>query len=105
MKHARRSLPLVIALAAAGLPATAACRSVPAASAKHDPKFPIADARAKALAQVPGGTLVAEELEFEAKRWIYSFEIKPKGETGKRIKEVNIDADTGELVSVDTEED
>jgi uncharacterized membrane protein YkoI len=54
---------------------------------------------------VPGGAVVAEELEFEGKRWIYSFEIKPKGEKGKRIKEVNIDADTGVVVSVDTEED
>ena len=105
MRHVRRSLTLVIALATVGLPLTVACRTVAAESAKHDPKFPIADARAKALAEVPGGTIVAEELEYEGKRWIYSFEIKPKGETGKRIKEVNIDADTGALVSVDTEED
>jgi uncharacterized membrane protein YkoI len=76
-----------------------------ALSKKHEAKFPLADARAKALALVPGGTLVSEELELEGKRWIYSFEIKPKGEKGKLIKEVNIDADTGVVVSVETEQD
>jgi len=37
-------------------------------------------------------------------RWIYSFEIKPTGEKGKLITEVNIDADTGDVVGIDTED-
>ncbi|MEP7127063.1 MAG: PepSY domain-containing protein [Byssovorax sp.] len=104
MKHVRLSLALATSLALAapmfGLAAIAHAEATP-----HVAKFPRAAARAKALAQVPGGTVVAEEVEFESKRWIYSFEIKPKGETGKLIKEVNLDADTGDLISVDTEQD
>jgi len=53
---------------------------------------------------VPGKVL-AEELEHEGGRWIYSFEIKPTGETRKLIKEVNIDADTGAVVDIGTEKD
>ena len=33
----------------------------------------------------------------------YSFEIKPAGETRKIVKEVNLDADTGAVVSVEVE--
>ena len=105
MKSIRRSLVLLTALASFAPWVAVAPPIASADTKKHQPKFPIADARAKALAQVPGGTLVAEELEYEGKLWIYSFEIKPKGEKGKLIKEVNIDADTGALVSVDTEMD
>lgn len=46
----------------------------------HQAKLSIGEARAKALDLVPG-RVIAEELEHEGGRWIYSFEIKPKGET------------------------
>ena len=101
MKPIYRSIGLALLLggaSAAGI-ATAA-----AAAETHQAKVAIADARAKALSLV-AGTLVKEELEHENGRWIYSFEIKPIGEKGKSIKEVNIDADTGMLVSIDTEKD
>jgi uncharacterized membrane protein YkoI len=75
-----------------------------AGDSKHQPKIPMAEARAKAMVLVPGA-LIAEELEQEGGRWIYSFEIKPKGETRKIIKEVNIDADTGAVVGIETEKD
>ena len=77
----------------------------PSHRAKHQAKIAKDVARATALAQVPG-TVKAEELEREGGRWIYSFEIRPTGETRHLIKEVNIDADTGELVGkIDTEKD
>jgi uncharacterized membrane protein YkoI len=70
----------------------------------HQAKVPIETARKTALERVKG-TVKAEELEKEHGRWIYSFQIKPEGEEGKTIKEVNVDADTGEVVSVETEKD
>ena len=94
-----RSLALAIALGAlAPLVASPAF----ADDQEHRAKIPMEEARAKALALVPGN-IVSEELEHERGRWIYSFEIKPTGEKRKIVKEVNIDADTGELVSIETE--
>lgn len=69
---------------------------------EHRAKVPLAQARERALRRVPG-TVVHEELEREHGRWIYSFEIRPQGEHGKRVKEVNIDSDSGELVNIETE--
>lgn len=80
--------------------AVAAPRKRPAAH--HVAKLALVDARKLALARVPG-TIKAEELEKEHGRWIYSFEIKATGETKKVIQEVNLDADTGEVVNVETE--
>jgi uncharacterized membrane protein YkoI len=71
---------------------------------QHQAKVSMADARAKALALV-AGVVRHEELEHEGGRWIYSFEIKPTGETRKIIKEVNIDADTGALVGIELEDE
>ncbi len=64
----------------------------------------MAVARRTALTRVPG-SVKAEELEHEGGRWIYSFEIRPDGETRKIIREVNVDADTGRIVDVSTEPD
>ena len=101
MKPIYRSIGLALLLGGAS---TAGIATAAAAAETHQAKLAIADARAKALSLV-AGTLVKEELEHESGRWIYSFEIKPTGEKGKSIKEVNIDADTGMLVSIDTEKD
>ncbi len=70
----------------------------------HQAKIAIDAARATALARAPG-TVVDEELEHERGRWIYSFEIRPQGEKGKLIREVNVDADSGVIVDVHTEKD
>ena len=99
MKNRHRSLGFALLLDF-GLPAwsqTAALAAEP-----HKAKVAMADARTKALQLVPG-KVVDEELEREGGRWIYSFEIKPTGETRKLIKEVNIDADTGVVVGIETE--
>jgi uncharacterized membrane protein YkoI len=98
-KRLRRSLALATAL---GSLAPLAASPALADEQQHQAKIPIADARAKALTLVPG-KVVSEELEHERGRWIYSFEIKPTGEKGKLVKEVNIDADTGEVVGIETE--
>ena len=99
MKHSYRSLGLALLLSIA-LPA--AVQSAASAAEAHQAKVVLADARAKALSIVPG-KVVDEELEHEGGRWIYSFEIKPTGETRKLIREVNIDADTGVVVGLETE--
>lgn len=77
---------------------------VAAASAKepHHAKLSMEQARTIALREVPG-KIVHEELEHEKGRWIYSIEVRPTGETGKRVKEVNLDADSGQVVEVASE--
>ncbi len=74
------------------------------AKAKYPAKVSMDTARATALTKVPG-KVIKEELEKEKGRWIYSFEIKPTGETGRLVKEVNLDADTGEVIAIETEKD
>ena len=101
MNPISRSIGLSVLLCVAS---TAGFATGAAASETHQAKVAITEARAKALSLV-AGTLVKEELEHENGRWIYSFEIKPTGEKGKLIKEVNIDADTGAVVAIDTEND
>ena len=41
--------------------------------------------------------VLTEEFEQERGRWIYSFEIRPNGETRRSSATVNIDADTGAI--------
>lgn len=65
-------------------------------NAKPHPKLKESVARATALAKVPGATVKSHELEFEKGRWIYSYDLKTKGRSG--IDEVNVDANTGEVV-------
>lgn len=72
------------------------------AQTRYQPKVSLAVARTTALRTV-AGAVAAEELEHEGGRWIYSFEIRPTGETRKIIKEVNVDADRGVVVSVQIE--
>ncbi|MEP7001441.1 MAG: PepSY domain-containing protein [bacterium] len=50
-----------------------------------------------ALKAVPGGKIVAVELEKEDGKFIYSYDIKTAGKSG--IQEVHIDAMTGALLS------
>ena len=61
-----------------------------------------ADARAAALARVPGGRIVKAVLEEEEEGLlIYSYDIRVQGETG--IREVHVDALTGEVVKIEHE--
>lgn len=87
----------MLALGTMSLPAFAA----PAAPTSPH-KLTLEAARKVALAKVPG-TVKHEELEKEKGRWIYSFEIRPKAGKAGSIKEVNVDADSGAVVSVEDE--
>jgi len=60
-----------------------------------------ADAEKAALVKVPGGTIKEGELEKEKGKLIWSFDITTPGSTD--IKEVQVDAITGQVVSVETE--
>ncbi len=62
-------------------------------------KLTMEQARASALQKVTG-KIVHEELEHEKGRWIYSMEVRPEGEKGKHVKEVNVDANSGEVVEI-----
>jgi uncharacterized membrane protein YkoI len=60
-----------------------------------------ADAERTALAQAPDGTVKESELEREKGKLIWSFDIATPGT--KDITEVNVDAITGQVVSVEKE--
>lgn len=60
-----------------------------------------ADAEKTALAKAPGGTIKEGELEKEKGKLIWSFDIATAGTSD--ITEVQVDAITGEVVSVEKE--
>lgn len=64
-------------------------------------KISRADAEKTALQKVPNGTIKEAELEKEKGKLIWSFDIGTPD--SKDIKEVNVDAITGDVVSVETE--
>lgn len=84
------------------LGATLLMAAVPAWARPPHVKVTMEQARATALQKVPG-KIVHEELEHEKGRWIYSIEVRPAGETGKHVKEVNLDANSGEVVEIANE--
>lgn len=71
-------------------------RDIPAALAKQA-KISLEDARATALARVPGGAVKSEELEKEHGKLIYSFDIAVPGKSG--VEEVNVSAITGKVLA------
>ncbi len=66
---------------------------------KRGAKITQQQATATALAQVPGGSIKSSELEREGGHLIYSFDIS----TGAAIKEVHVDAHTGNVLAVKAE--
>src|SRR6266498_2054781 len=71
------------------------------AKLQAEAKISRADAEKSALAKVPGGSIKEGELEKEKGKLIWSFDISVPG--SRDIKEVQVNAITGEVVSVDTE--
>jgi hypothetical protein len=71
------------------------------AKLQAEAKISRADAEKAALAKVPGGTIKEGELEKEKGKLIWSFDISTPGSSD--IKEVQVDAITGTVVSVETE--
>lgn len=65
-------------------------------------EVPVEAARATAQAAVPGAELVAEELEEEDGRLIYSFDLATAGSPG--IDEVTVDAIDGSLLGIEHED-
>ncbi len=96
----RNSLMFIILLSAlcvAGLSTTRG--AVQTHGKKSEAKITMKQARATALAQVPGGRIKSSELERENNRLIYSFDIRAAG----GIKEVHVDAMSGEVLEVKAE--
>lgn len=62
-----------------------------------DDRVPEPDARAAALAAVPGAAVKGEELEREDGRWIYSYDLVIPGRSG--VEEVHVDAVTGKVLA------
>ncbi|MEO8800774.1 MAG: PepSY domain-containing protein [Polyangiaceae bacterium] len=95
--------PVIIAAAFATLTAlggTVGWVAEGTASADTSAKVSLVQARAIALRAVPG-KIRKEELENEKGKQIYSFDIN----TGAKVdKEVNVDANTGTVVSIDDED-
>ncbi|HZV36797.1 MAG TPA: PepSY domain-containing protein [Verrucomicrobiae bacterium] len=77
----------------------AACKSE--SHLKSQAKISEDQARQIAISKVPNGTIKESELEKEKGRLIWSFDIAIPD--SKDIKEVNVDAITGEVVAVETE--
>lgn len=99
MKHSRHYLVLTLIAALAVMSTTPA---MAATTKKHHArsagaKISLKDARATALAKVPGGKIVKHELERENGKLVYTFDIRVPGKTG--IEEVQVDAMNGDVVS------
>jgi len=63
--------------------------------------FPADSAQRVALAQVPGGRVVKEEVEQEDGKLIYSYDIKVGSQDG--VEEVHVDAKTGAFLKKEHE--
>ena len=68
---------------------------------KSEAKITKEQAMQTAMAKAPGGTIKEGELEREGGKLIWSFDIATPGT--KNTTEVNVDAITGDIVSVTTE--
>ncbi len=71
------------------------------AKLEAEAKISKADAEKTALAKVPGGTIKEGELEKEKGKLIWSFDISTPGTMD--IMEVQVDAITGQVISVEKE--
>ncbi len=65
-------------------------------------KVSCADARKTALARVPNAAVKSAELEVEDGKLVYSFDLAVRGKKG--IEEVQVDAVSGQVVSVKHED-
>jgi hypothetical protein len=86
---------------ALGLSAIAAVAAQSADPLAKQAKVTEAQARAQALAKVPGGTVKSHELEKENGRLIWTFDIASPHEAG--VTEVHVDAKSGKVIAVKKE--
>jgi uncharacterized membrane protein YkoI len=68
-------------------------------------KISKADAEKIAMAKVPNGTIKEAELEKENGHLQWSFDMAAPGQAEDTVTEVNVDAITGDVISVGTEKD
>lgn len=92
-----------ILAAAIGVVGLTGCESEKQEQAEMQAQAKITKEQAQqtALAKAPGGTIKEGELEKEKGKLIWSFDIATPGT--KNTTEVNVDAITGDVVSVQTE--
>lgn len=102
-KHMKTKTILCGALAAGLLAGCASEKSEQTKQARLEARAKIArtDAEKTALAQVPGGTVKEGEIEKEHGKLIWSLDLTTPD--SKDITEVNVDAITGAVVSVEKE--
>src|SRR5712672_1357742 len=91
----------LLSLALIGMIAGCATEAQKAGKLEAQAKVSRADAEKTALAKVPGGTVKEGELEKEKGKLIWSFDITTPGSSD--IKEVQVDAISGQVISVETE--
>ena len=72
---------------------------LPAVYAKQQDKVTKAEATKAVKVKLPGAKILSSELEKEAGKQIWSFDVRDKGV----LKEVWVDASTGEVIHVSTE--
>ena len=101
MKAKLSTLTLSLALIAGlSLPASVTAKE-PDAALKAQAKITQEEAAKTALAKVPNGKIKSAELEKEHGKLVWSFDISmPKS---RNITEVQVDAKTGKIVSVEVE--
>lgn len=75
------------------------------AQLQAEAKISKADAEQIALAKVPNGTIKECELERENGHLQWSFDMAAPGQAEDTVTEVNVDAITGDVISVGTEKD
>ena len=92
---AQTLVPVLTVVLLLGLAGLTGCTTTPTA------KLSRADAQAITLAKVPGGTVKEGELEKEHGRLVWSFDITTPGTVD--VIEVQVDAQTGEVVSQEIE--
>ncbi len=94
-------IALAVLLTGAVMTSSAAEEKKTQKELKAEAKVTKKEAKAIALAKVPGGKVKEAELEEEKGKLIWSFDITTEG--SKDIMEVAVDAKTGEVVSVEKE--
>ena len=95
--HSIRRTALELAILGSILLAPLETVAAPEAAIPSHPKVSESAARATALAQVKGGIVQSSELEREAGKLVWSFDIERPG--SKDITEILVDANTGRIVS------
>lgn len=102
--HRSRLKLAVATLSLACAAVVVSCTALRKENPEHQPKVSMAEARAIALKKVPG-TVKEAELEREGNRWVYAFDLVPDGASRGAEVEVDIDADSGEIIATDGADD